>query len=211
MRLFVAVPLPKAIKKRLEEVQKDFTEFPAKWVREENLHVTLVFIGEIQETEMQRLQRQALRLKAVPKIIEATKVTKVPEERKEVNGSKGCKPVELWADRLVILPSERKPHVLAAELAGETEKLADLAERIKKGLRETNICFSEKPFRPHITLARIKRLKAGERKALKHKVKNYALPKLGFEADRVELVESRLTPNGPIYKVVETADLCGRC
>ena len=47
MRLFVAVPLPNQIRRSLSKVKSSFADFPAKWVREENLHITLVFIGDI--------------------------------------------------------------------------------------------------------------------------------------------------------------------
>lgn len=191
MRLFISVPLPKEVKKELAKTKKDFSapikdresstevgKFPAKWVEEENLHITLVFIGEAEKTEATRVA-EAL-----------------------TAATNGLKPINLKTDGLSLLPNEKNPHVLTVKLVGETEKLIVLTEEIKKGLREQEVNFDEKPFRPHVTLARLKRLRSDEKKNLKEKVHSYNLPEMRFKAERIELTESKLTPTGPIYFAV---------
>lgn len=178
MRLFISIPLPEKIKKELAKVRDSFPEIPARWVEEENLHLTLVFLGETKETE-------------------ATKATEAID-----TSTKGLKPINLEIDGLLLLPNEKDPHLLAVKLTGETEKLSALVEKIKKELRERKIGFDGKPFRPHTTLARLKKLRSSEKKELREKIHLYDPPKMEFKAEQLELTESKLTPSGPIYKIL---------
>lgn len=180
MRVFIAVPLPSQIRKHLAKIREDFRKFPAKWVEEENIHITLVFLGETDETEV-------------------TKATEAID-----TSVKGFKPVDLRTGDLTLLPNEKKPRLLVVKLRGEIEKLSELAETIKKELRERKVNFDEKPFRPHITLARLKRLKSGEKRELRGKVRAHELPKMEFKVRQIELTESKLTPAGPVYEVLKT-------
>ncbi|NIO21607.1 MAG: RNA 2',3'-cyclic phosphodiesterase [Candidatus Aenigmarchaeota archaeon] len=181
MRVFISIPLPKSIREELVKVQKDFAELPTKWVEEENLHITLVFIGK---TEKEKVKA-------------ATGVL----------GGITSDPINLKTDGFSLLPHERTARILAIKLTGETEKISTLTEKIKGGLRERRINFDEKPFRPHITLARLKDLNSDKRRKLKEKVQTVRLPKMGFKADTIQLTESKLTPTGPIYKTISAVTL----
>lgn len=177
MRLFISIPLSKDIRRELAEIRKDFSKFPVKWVEEENLHITLVFLGETREEEAK----------------------KVAEEVAAASNGLGL--ISLATDGFSLLPNEREARILTVKLTGETEKLSTLTEKIKEGLRKRKINFDEKPFQPHITLGRLKRLNSGEKKKLKEKTRSYDLPELQFKAKRVELIESKLTPVGPVYSM----------
>jgi len=177
MRLFISIPLPENVRKVLANVKQDFPELPAKWVEEENLHLTLIFIGETDK---------------------ASEITNVLDSIK-------YKPMNLETSILTLFPSEEKARLLAVNLAGKVEKISSLVEEIKKKLLERKISFDEKPFHSHITLARLKQLRSREKEVLLHKICTYALPKMEFEATQIDLVESRLTPVGPIYQVIKTA------
>jgi len=175
MRLFISIPLPENVRKVLAEVKRDFLELPAKWVEEENLHLTLIFIGETDK---------------------ASEITNVLDSIK-------YKPMNLETSILTLFPSEEKARLLAVNLAGKVEKISSLVEEIKKKLLERKIGFDEKPFHSHITLARLKQLRSGEKEALRQRIRSYTLPKIGFEATQIDLVESRLTPAGPVYKALK--------
>lgn len=175
MRLFISIPLPENVRKVLAEVQQDFPEIPAKWVEEENLHLTLIFIGETDK---------------------AGEINGALESIK-------YKPMNLETSILTLFPSEEKARLLAVNLTGEIGRLASLVEEIKKKLLEGKISFDEKPFHSHITLARLKQLHAGERGRLGEKTRSYNLPKTKFAVKQVELTESKLTPTGPVYKALK--------
>jgi len=51
-RIFIAINLPKEVKKRLTYIQDKYPELPIKWTKKENLHITLVFIGEVTDENL---------------------------------------------------------------------------------------------------------------------------------------------------------------
>ncbi len=51
-RIFIAINLPQDVKKFLTGYEKKWAELPAKWVNAENLHITLVFLGDLTDEEL---------------------------------------------------------------------------------------------------------------------------------------------------------------
>ena len=51
-RIFIAINLPENIKQKLNLYQERLEEIPAKWTKKENLHITLVFLGNVAEAEI---------------------------------------------------------------------------------------------------------------------------------------------------------------
>jgi len=88
------------------------------------------------------------------------------------------------------------PKILYAKASSDT--LYNLAKEIKEavGAKET------KPFIPHITLCRIKRIKNFE-KFIK-KIRSFEHKTIGTMQVRIELIQSHLTPKGPIYRTIHT-------
>lgn len=128
MRLFIAIPLPEEIKKEFARAKELFPRIPARWVEEEKLHLTLVFIGKENRVE----------------------------EIGQVLDNLTPKSIKLKTGPLLIFPSLKRPRILAIRVFEENGELTALAKEIKKGLREVEIPFDKKPFNPHITLARLK-------------------------------------------------------
>jgi 2'-5' RNA ligase len=58
MRCFIAVELPEEIKREMVRIQEELPEFFGKKTEKENLHLTLKFLGEISETEIERVKRR---------------------------------------------------------------------------------------------------------------------------------------------------------
>ncbi len=182
MRLFIAAPVPESVRKKLVEIKRDFPEFSAKWVEKKNLHITLVFVGEISE---------------------ADKVDKISEILGKVNNE----PIKLRTDGIALFPDEHKARVLAVSLTGETEKIQTLAEDVERRLREAKIGFDEKPLHPHITLARLKRVHPRKRRSIRQKADSYKVKEETFVINEIALLESELTSSGPIYKTLRAAPL----
>ena len=57
MRLFVALPVPRAAQQAIGDLIKDFAvpDSPVRWVRQEGLHLTLKFFGEVEETKVSEI------------------------------------------------------------------------------------------------------------------------------------------------------------
>ena len=138
MRLFVAVELPGEVTALLGRLIEDLKGELGKlrWVRPERIHLTLKFLGEVAEPKVAELGRALAR--AVP-------------------GS--VRPFELRVHGVGRFPPEGRPRVLWAGLqparAEEAGALSALRERIEEAAAQAGFAREVRPFRPHLTLARL--------------------------------------------------------
>src|SRR5579863_2242873 len=131
MRLFTAIDLPAEILLRLERLLSALrTEALIKWSPLDNLHITLKFIGQWPDERLDELE-QALSSLAPRSSFEV--------EVKDLG----------W------FPNERSPRVLWAGVHGG-EPLLKLVNDTEARLQKLGIKKEERPFAPHLTLARIK-------------------------------------------------------
>jgi 2'-5' RNA ligase len=180
IRSFVAVELPEEAKKGLarlrKELERDEHRF-VKWVDPKGIHLTLKFLGNIR----------------------AGQVTQVTEAIREA--SRGISPFHLEILGLGAFPSVRQPRVLWVGVRGETDKLSRLQQNIDSALAALGFAREERPFMPHLTLARVREGTSGpERRAFSERVgattfdDNYPV-----EVETVKLMRSELTRAGAIY------------
>ena len=135
MRLFVALEIPSAVRdgfgaliRELRAADASFSKNRARWVRPENLHVTLKFIGHVDNGKVDAI-RAAL-----------------AEVRLE-------SPVEMAFRGLGFFPDGKRPRVLWAGIKG-SPNLAPLAVEIDARLAKLRIPQETREFAPHLTLAR---------------------------------------------------------
>ncbi|WP_226625080.1 RNA 2',3'-cyclic phosphodiesterase [Alloyangia pacifica] len=171
MRAFLALPLPEPLIPSLLAVQEAVPVGRA--VPEENLHVTLAFLGDVEEPELRELHFE-LEGQALP----------------------GC-----WL-RLAGLESfgGRSPKLLAAAIAPEPG-LSALHGRMVRACRAAGIALERRRFRPHVTLQRFGAGLRGEGLArLERAVAAQVALTSGAEAaEELRLVASTLTPEGAVY------------
>lgn len=122
---YEAVKLIKFLKK-----QKIYRHI--RWTRTENLHITMRFLGNISNSEYQKITEQ------------------VSEK------TKNLKPFSIHLASLIIFPSIKKPIVIALQPEPLTQ-LIKLNQLIEKGLTNSDIKPETKSFSPHLTLGRITR------------------------------------------------------
>ncbi|HEV8148875.1 MAG TPA: RNA 2',3'-cyclic phosphodiesterase [Gemmatimonadales bacterium] len=176
MRLFVAVPLPPAALEEAGGLLRSLRghEWPVRWVRDEGLHITLKFFGEVTSDRLEPIQ-ELLQF-----------------------ATAGMAPIQLALSGGGAFPSSERPRVLRLEVtaAGDLELLQD---RLERGAEQIGFAPEGRPFRPHITLGRIReghRLPAGAMQEVEE------LPAGSpFLADQVILFESQQTSAGPSYTV----------
>lgn len=131
MRLFTAIDLPSEILLRLERLIIALRqEALIKWSPLDNLHVTTKFIGEWAEPRMPELDQALIKVR-----------------RRQ--------PFEVELKGLGWFPNERSPRVLWLGVEGGKE-LAGLAADTEEALAPLGIPKEQRPFSPHLTLARIK-------------------------------------------------------
>lgn len=127
MRLFVALPLPEAVRRQLALLQQGVAG--ARWVRSEQLHLTLAFLGEVTEKQATELISRLQQIRFAP--------------------------FTLQFDRLGCFPQTGLPRVLWIGLQSSPD-LLQLAHEIRYAACAAGVLLEHRPFAPHITLARLK-------------------------------------------------------
>jgi len=174
MRLFIGVPLPPNARQETSRLLGELRaqEWPVRWVRDEGLHVTLKFFGELTSD----------RVDAIGEMLSFA--------------AQGMKPIVMSMLGVGVFPAPERPRVIHLELAAGPD-LELLQDRIERGGERLGFSPEGRPFRPHLTLGRIReghRLPAGWTSVLEQ-----IRPDDDFIADRVVLYESQLSPSGPSY------------
>jgi RNA 2',3'-cyclic 3'-phosphodiesterase len=187
-RIFIAVNLPENVKKRLSEYQDKWPDLPARWTRKENLHITLIFLGYLPDEELPEICRITEEI--------ASKNSPIPVNLKKIcYGPPGKVP-----PRLVWVEGE-KSEALGKLQKNLADSLLSSSSQSADGDKTEN-----RPFLPHLTLARIKtwefrKIEPAERPAINEDI-NFT-----FEANSIEIMESQLKRNGPKYTVLESIPL----
>ena len=194
LRLFVALIPPTAVIEALVAAQRSLRAVLAeaqpdlrlRWVGPHGFHLTLRFLGH---TPRDRLVAIA---EAMRTVAETTA------------------PLSLRLDRLGTLGG-RRPRVVLASLAGETEadlvSLQGWATALNIVLAAQGFPIEERPLRPHLTLARVPQRadREGPAAVLQAVKQARALPALPFPALSVQLIASELQPGGARYTTLLTA------
>lgn len=188
MRLFIAALVSDEVRQALEQtsatLQRAAPERVLRWVAPENYHITLLFLGEQPETR-------------VPEVVQAME-----------RARRGVAPFEIRVRGLGVFPNWNRPNVLWAGADEGTPQLTQMAARLEKQLLATP---SEKPFHPHITLARLKmpcRDADGVKKRLFDAVQRLLPAEFGtYQLRAISLMQSTLTPNGSLYTELERVEL----
>jgi len=173
-RCFIAIDFPEEIKEFLLEIiskiKKANPSENLNYTKKENLHLTLAFLGEIDETKIEDLKKA---------------ISKIKFYKFKAKFSK-----------LGVFPSEKFIRVLWTGLDSEKDEIFELRKDIEKVLEDLNISFDEK-FKSHITLARIKFLHNMEKFVENIKKVNFA--EKNIEIDRIKIKKSELGENGSVY------------
>lgn len=133
IRAFVAIPLSEEMK---EGIMQNVKKFPSiegvKWVKKENLHITLKFLGNILYNKVNTI------LYALNEVGRRKKAFKI-----EVEG-------------MGAFPDKRRARVLWFGISEGRETLSELAEDVQEAL--SFLSLKKEKFSPHITVARMKKL-----------------------------------------------------
>ena len=176
IRAFVAIEIDSGIKDRLSEYldQLKKTDASVKWVAPENIHLTLKFIGYIEEETL-------------------------PDLNKIISDAVSCLgPFSISIGNIGAFPNLKKPRIVFVCVQDKGNNLLNIHERLDKGIGRLGIKMESKKHAGHITLGRIKSQKNISRltSVLNSGTKcSFGLEKVNY----ISLMQSRLTPAGPIY------------
>ncbi len=188
MRLFIAILIPPDLLEPLSRLQAQLkAQLPdpaIRWVAPENLHFTLLFLGEQPEARLHEIE-QAMRVAA-----------------------QQSPPFEVSIGGLGVFPNWRRPTVLWVGAQAGAEPMSKVAAILEQQL----VGKADKPFHAHVTLARIKsdrRPSASRTPNRLQKVVAQLQPaSIGqFTATHLSLMQSELHPSGSRYTELRTIPL----
>jgi RNA 2',3'-cyclic 3'-phosphodiesterase len=180
LRTFIAVDPGKDLRSRCVAMQETLSRAGAdvKWVEQENLHVTLLFLGEVDD-------------RTVPAVCRTVALIAGRHE--------GFK---LAVETVGCFPNPRRPRVVWAGVGSGTQELVALHDALEPPLQELG-CYrrEERRYTPHITLGRVRGEQATEGLA------TALARKASWQAGTVDVREllilsSELRNDGPIYVVL---------
>ncbi|MFC1490249.1 RNA 2',3'-cyclic phosphodiesterase [Candidatus Latescibacterota bacterium] len=177
MRTFIAVEIPAEVKEKIglyvDSMQNSFQN--VKWVAPENLHLTLKFLGEVKEDDVESL-------------VECMKPI-FSEFRS----------FELALEHTGFFPTSVNPRVIWIGSDGGADILLDIFQELEHCLESIGIDREARMFSPHLTIGRVKR----NNKQSDQSVVNVDIPEfepVSFTVGNIALIKSTLTPQGPIYE-----------
>ncbi len=175
MRCFIAIPCPDEVKKKLAVVQDEIKNFGSiKMVEKQNIHMTLNFLGDVEEPCIQKLS-ESLRL------------------------LDKCSSFAVTLKGVGVFPNTSYVRVVWAGVEDHAFT-NDLQRKIEDSV--TKLGFNrEKDFHAHYTVARVRQL--ADKSGLKDYLRFNANRVFGsYTVEKVVLMESKLSPKGPSYSPV---------
>jgi 2'-5' RNA ligase len=178
VRSFIAVNLNPEIKKYLTSLQGNLnvTETKIKWVEKNNLHLTMKFLGYIslEQTELVKSILKEITTRCSPFII------------------------KLYSN-IGIFPAYKMPRIIWVGIKEGVNQLSELYNSIETMLYKKGFPRENKDFSGHITIGRVKFIK--DKANFIQILKRIEVNNFTQEVNSIDLMESKLTPNGPIYNI----------
>lgn len=187
MRTFIAIALPHDIKESLEHLQKTLKTAGAdvKWVEPNNIHLTLKFLGEVDEKKVERIEA-------------------ILEETAGAHSS-----YHIRVSGAGAFPRISSPRVIWVGMDYGVDETTQIAKELEVKIAKIGIPKENRPFSCHITIGRTRSgmnlQKLAEKLQALHTTSG--IPPQEFPVTKLTLYKSTLTPPGPVYEVLKEANL----
>jgi 2'-5' RNA ligase len=186
IRAFIAFKLPEEIIAHIRRVQDGIRPYGLRvsWVKPENIHLTLKFLGDIRPEDVDRIGDAM------------------------TGAAEGESSMSLKAGGIGVFPGVRQPRVLWIGLKGETGRLIAFQKKLETGLVPLGFERESRLFKAHLTLARVK----GEidaRQLVEIIEKFGSLDSEVFQTREMILYKSDLKPSGAVYTRLKTLNVKG--
>ena len=176
IRTFIALELPPSLISLLAKVQEDLQSMGlrAKWVRPENIHLTLKFLGNINPADIDNIGGAM------------------------VDAVGDIETFNLVAGGIGVFPGINRPRVIWVGLKGQIQLLFALQRLLEDNLAALGYKKEKRPFKGHLTLGRFRQTVNPD--TIRHIMREYAnLYSEEFTANRIILFKSDLKPTGAVY------------
>jgi len=179
IRTFIAVELPQEIQDGLQKLQSDLRiSMPdVRWTKHSNIHLTLKFLGDVQVSRIDSISRI---------------LGDVADQ---------FSPFTMGLAGIGAFPNSRKPRIVWAGIEKGADRLVEMAKMIESSMQKVGFKREKHPFRPHLTIGRIRQLRNPE--IMRETLDRSLVGELGeFAVDRISFIKSQLDPAGSIYTTI---------
>jgi len=183
VRTFVAVEMPENIRRQFGEVESRLMKADAhvKWVEPHHIHITMKFLGEIDEDRL------------------------VDVFRGVEEGVRGLGPFEASLAGLGAFPNLKRPRVVWVGVDRGKDLLATLQKKVEDSICRFGFPKEDRSFSPHLTIGRVKSPRGLPE--LVEAIMGTHFETVSFGVKEVVVMESTLTSAGPIYSPLRKVGL----
>ncbi|MDX6406457.1 MAG: 2,3-cyclic 3-phosphodiesterase [Blastocatellia bacterium] len=186
-RLFIALELPSALRSRvkghIDHLRQAVPDARASWAREENLHLTLKFLGD---TAVEKVD-------ALSQAIQHTANQLSPFEVIIAGGG--------------VFPSHGQPRVLWLGIEDLTNSLSTLSRSLEDECAKAGFLREPRAYHPHLTVARLRQPHGARRLAEVHR--EVGFDPVPVNVREVCLIRSELRSEGSLYTVIARHEFSG--
>ncbi len=184
VRTFISINLDSSLHKALGEALGKFSSSKAsvKWVTSENAHLTLKFLGNVEEARL-------------PEVIAACE-----------KAAQGVKPIDLEMKAVGCFPNMNRPRIVWLGVQKGVEELKQLQKRVEAELESLGFPKEDREFKAHLTIGRVKGKQGMSRLSrLLEEEKDIFIGSM--RAEKISVMKSRTLPNGPVYTELKAIPL----
>ena len=186
-RTFCAIEMPAEVRARATEhinrLRKRFPNVSASWNRDAKFHVTLKFLGEIPQARVESFSGAA-----------ALAAERLPQ-------------FNVLVDAAGAFPRHAPPKVLWIGISDIAMNLRELYERLEDECAKEGFAREQRPFHPHLTLARLRKPVGARALALAHQEMGFA--SVEISVSELLVIRSELSSEGSKYSVISRHPLTG--
>lgn len=187
VRLFIACEVPGEVQTAIGGVIDDMRSHSGnkvRWVKPEGIHVTLKFLGEVQQKKL-----PAIKMALGEAVMRHA-------------------PFNLELDNMGIFGGREGLRLMWVGIAGDVLRLEALVRDVNLAMSVVGFEPERRPFRPHLTLGRVRdEVSTRQRAAIEVATGKIEVPDASWRTSQISLMRSRLTPEGAMYDVVATFPL----
>ncbi|HAM38118.1 MAG TPA: RNA 2',3'-cyclic phosphodiesterase [Elusimicrobia bacterium] len=183
MRLFIAVSIGEENKNKIFDIQSVLKRscVDVKWIEKDNLHLTLKFLGEVAEDNLDSVKESIRRAVAEFK-------------RFQIN-----------LESIGVFPNEKSPRVLWMGINKGEVELKNISQNLEGSLEELGFKKETREFSAHLTIGRFR--SNSEKEKLFKIIEKFQNENIIESVNVVYLIKSTLSPKGPAYDVIEEYQL----
>ncbi len=188
IRSFLAFEIPDEIKETVLSIYKGLkeSELDIRWVREENIHLTVVFMGNVQEKDIDAIEKEVKKV-----------CSKYAPFRIKVKGAG-------------VFSNLRNARVLWIGVKGDIERMSYFRNSLQKKLKPFGIKEESRSFSPHLTVGRFRK-GFNDPKRLKELIEKFKdIESSEVILKELSLFKSDLRPDGAVYTKLNSWPINGK-